>query len=62
MRDPRFRHPITDAQRAEMALLADWPDGDPNASVKTAEDAIARIPSQQTISVWLRPPGARAWP
>jgi LuxR family transcriptional regulator, maltose regulon positive regulatory protein len=47
MRDPRFRHSISDAQRAEMALLADWPDDDPNASVKTAEDAIARIPSSK---------------
>jgi LuxR family maltose regulon positive regulatory protein len=47
MRDPRFRHPISDAQRAEMALLADWPDRDPNASVKTAEDAIAQIPSSK---------------
>jgi LuxR family transcriptional regulator, maltose regulon positive regulatory protein len=47
LRDPRFRHPISDAQRAEMALLEDWPDRDPNASVKIAEDAIAQIPSSK---------------
>jgi LuxR family transcriptional regulator, maltose regulon positive regulatory protein len=47
MRDPRFRHPISDAQRAEMALLEDWPDRDPNASVKIAEDAIAQISSSK---------------
>jgi LuxR family maltose regulon positive regulatory protein len=43
MRGPRFRNRVTDDQRAEMALLADWPEDDHEAWVRTAEDAIARI-------------------
>ncbi len=47
VRDPRIRNRVTDAQRAELNLLAEWPDGDPVAGITIAEDAIARIPSSR---------------
>jgi LuxR family maltose regulon positive regulatory protein len=47
MRDPRIRHLATDAQRAEIALLADWPAGDPNAAVRAVEDAITLMPAHK---------------
>ena len=47
MRDPSVRDRVTGAQRAEMALLADWPEADHDAWVRTAEEAIARIPASK---------------
>ncbi len=47
MRDPDFRRQVSDAQRAELALLADWPEDDVEAWIAIAEDAIARIPTEK---------------
>ncbi len=47
LRAPHIRHLVADAQRAEIALLAEWPKDDPVAAVKTAEDAVALIPSHK---------------
>ena len=43
MHDPSARDRVTGAARAEMSLLAEWPEGDHDAWVRTAEEAIARI-------------------
>ena len=43
MHDPSARDRVTAAARAEMTLLADWPEDDYDAWVRTAEEAIARI-------------------
>jgi LuxR family maltose regulon positive regulatory protein len=44
LRAPHIRHLVSAAQQAEIALLAEWPNDDPEAAVKTAEDAVALIP------------------
>jgi hypothetical protein len=43
LHDPSVRDRVTAAARTEMTLLADWPEDDPDAWVRAAEEAIARI-------------------
>jgi LuxR family maltose regulon positive regulatory protein len=47
LRTPRIRNQVTRAQRAEMAILADWSAHDPDAMVRVAEEAITQIPPQK---------------
>jgi LuxR family maltose regulon positive regulatory protein len=43
MRDPRFQHLASDAQHAEIALIAEWVGGDPDRWVAVVERAILTI-------------------
>jgi LuxR family maltose regulon positive regulatory protein len=43
MRDPRFQHRATDAQRAEIALIGEAVEGDPERRLANAERVIAVI-------------------
>lgn len=47
LRDPSYRALMTEPQRAELALLAEQVNSDPQAVVETTEGAIALIPTQK---------------